>query len=138
MKLIVCTEADDGVSFFGRRVSRDTEVCKDMLDSLKEGETIWMNAYSAKLFAFCTDERIRTEEDFRKKAPGNAVCFAEGGKVLEEFSCFDEITVYRWNRRYPSDVKFDAARCRQEFRLCSVTEFAGKSHEKITKEVYRK
>ena len=138
MKLIVCTEAEHGVSFFGRRVSRDIEVCKDILDSLEAEETLWMNAYSAKLFAFCADERICVEEDFRKKAPGNAVCFAEAEEDLEELSCLEEITVYRWNRRYPSDVKFDAERCRQEFWLCSVTEFAGKSHEKITKEVYRK
>jgi hypothetical protein len=48
----------------------------------------------------------------------------------------DAVTVYRWNRHYPSDRKLDLDL--SAYKLYTNTEFAGSSHEKITKEVYVK
>ena len=42
--------------------------------------------------------------------------------------------LYRWNRRYPSDLKFDLPL--EGFTLRQRQEFAGYSHPKITEEVY--
>ena len=57
-----------------------------------------------------------------------------------EFSCKEEvlqkaerIVLYRWNRAYPADVKFTMPK---GFTLKESREFAGSSHEKITREEY--
>lgn len=47
-----------------------------------------------------------------------------------------EVVVYRWNRSYPGDFHLDLDL--NQWRLVQTTEFAGYSHEKITKEIYRK
>ena len=50
----------------------------------------------------------------------------------------DSVTIYRWNRLYPSDVKFDVDLNKNGFVLDSIYEFEGSSHEKITEEKYKK
>ena len=47
-----------------------------------------------------------------------------------------EIIVYRWNRDYPADLFLDIDL--KDWELAETAEFAGNSHEKITREVYRK
>ena len=48
----------------------------------------------------------------------------------------EKIIVFWWNRHYPSDRKFDLDL--SKWNKVSEEEFAGYSHEKITKEVYEK
>ena len=48
----------------------------------------------------------------------------------------DTLIIYRWNRLYHSDVKFDVDVKKSGYKLKSSTEFAGSSHDKITKEIY--
>ena len=48
----------------------------------------------------------------------------------------DEIILYKWNRVYPTDFYFDINL--STWNLTQVTEFKGNSHERITKEVYKK
>ncbi len=46
----------------------------------------------------------------------------------------DRLIVYRWNRHYPSDVRFPPELA--DFTLQSSTEFRGSSHDLITREEY--
>ena len=46
----------------------------------------------------------------------------------------DRLIVYRWNRHYPSDVRFPLELA--DFTLQSSTEFRGSSHDLITREEY--
>ena len=46
----------------------------------------------------------------------------------------ESVILYKWNRRYPSDTKFDLDL--NGWTLISTTDFPGSSHEKITEEVY--
>ena len=49
MHLILCIDARDGLSFCGRRLSRDSLLVAHML-MLTQGHTLWVHPYSAKLF----------------------------------------------------------------------------------------
>ena len=49
-----------------------------------------------------------------------------------------KLVIYRWNRHYPADVRWEADPAEWGFALAETTEFPGSSHETITKEVYRK
>ena len=50
----------------------------------------------------------------------------------------DRVVIYRWNRHYPSDVRWEGNPADYGFTLAEVMEFPGKSHETITTEVYVK
>ena len=138
MKWIVCIGEEGGILFHNRRISRDLEVCKDILEHLPKGQKLWMHPDSAKLFAFCEDKRIAVDAGFLQKASQGEYCFVENGAAAGDFCGVEEIIIYRWNRRYPWDVRFEETRCKKEFYLDFSTEFPGKSHEKITKEVYKR
>ena len=48
----------------------------------------------------------------------------------------EQIIVYRWNRHYPADFYFGIALETPAWTRIRTEEFAGSSHEKITKDVY--
>jgi hypothetical protein len=49
-----------------------------------------------------------------------------------------EVVIYKWNRRYPFDVKMEKLPTELGFKLESVYEFKGNAHDKITREVYKR
>ena len=60
--------------------------------------------------------------------------FIENIDIRQYSDVAEKITVYYWNRIYPSDLS-----CSIDFSKLSVvsqTEFQGNSHDKITKTVY--
>ena len=130
--MIIAVTVDDhmGMTFNKRRQSRDSAVCKDLLDSASE--KLRMNEYSAKLFE--PDERIAVSENFLDEAGANDICFVENLSVAPYVSKAEKIIIYRWNRAYPCQTYFDVDM--SAFRLTETTEFVGTSHEKITKETY--
>lgn len=132
MKLIVCLDDRNGVLFLGRRLSRDRAVCADILAQCGGGK-LWMNAYSAAMFG--ADARICVAEDFLDKAMTEDSCFVENVTV-EPYLPVSKLTVYRWNRCYPSDRKFPLEQALRGMVLQSRCEFAGSSHDVITREEY--
>jgi hypothetical protein len=132
MHLIVCVDERAGMSFGGRRQSRDRALCEDMV-ALAEGRTLWMDPRSARLFEGLGGE-IAASGEFARNAGAGECCFVEFEPVGELAERADTIVLYHWNRHYPSDLKFDVPL--ENRKLRGVTEFAGTSHEKITREVY--
>lgn len=128
MKLIVCLDDNNGMMFNKRRQSRDRVLVENVLELCK-GEKLYTNAYSAPLFPENTVEIFENIEDIE-----NAYCFAENFAVNEE--CVDEIVVYKWNRVYPADVHFNIDL--ENRNLIETVDFEGSSHEKITREIYRR
>lgn len=146
MKVIVCVDDGNGMLFNKRRQSQD-RVLRDDVQKMTAGQKLWMNAYSARQF----QEGSQTEgnvtgasesaalivaEDFLGQAGENDFCFVENEKLLPYSDRITEVVVYRWNRSYPGDFHLDLDL--KQWRLVQTTEFAGYSHEKITKEIYRK
>ena len=71
---------------------------------------------------------------FWKRRERNDFCFVENQPLLPYEAQIQEVICYRWNRRYPSDVKLDLSL--EGWNVMEETEFAGKSHERITRTVY--
>ena len=128
MKLIVCLDDNNGMMFNKRRQSRDRVLVENVLEHCK-GEKIYANEYSAKLFPENTVEMFESIEIVE-----NAYCFAEDFTVNEEY--VDEIIVYKWNRVYPTDTYFNIDL--ENWSLIESVDFEGSSHEKITREIYRR
>lgn len=129
MHLIVCVEERGGMAFLGRRLSWDSAVHSDIV-ALSEGKRIWMNAYTARKYG-CF-ENMCVAEDFMDRAGEDDLCFAE---TVQPRLPVRALTVYRWNRRYPSDLKLPPEAL-EGLRLTATKEFAGSSHERITREDY--
>ena len=146
MKVIVCVDDGNGMIFNKRRQSQD-RVLRDDVQKMTSGQKLWMNAYSARQFqeGSQTGENVTgvsetaaliVAEDFLRQAGENDFCFVENEKLLPYSDRIKEVVLYRWNRSYPGD--FHQALDLHQWRQVQTTEFAGYSHEKITKEIYRK
>lgn len=121
---IVCIDLRNGLSFNGRRISRDRIVIEDIL-SYTEGKTIWALPYSLMLFPegrvkVWNDQSIIEEDDY----------FFIELEMPDLY--FSQLVVYRWDKRYPFDEKVDLS----EYRFVIQEDLEGNSHEVITREVY--
>ena len=132
MILITCIEDSLGMAFNRRRVSRDAAVCEDILRE-SSGYAIWMDVRSKALFGDMGGN-IRAGEGFAEKAAPGEYCFLEFESPAKYERGAEKLIIYRWNRRYPSDLKFDIDL--GGWSLETSRDFAGSSHETITKEVY--
>lgn len=138
MIAIVCLEERMGMQFAGRRLSRDRVVTEN-ISKMCNGKTLWLHPASAGLFA--EEEKdgmviLHPAPDFLDLAGEGEYCFVEQPGLHQVEEQIEQLVIFWWNRRYPSDRKFDLELSKWE--KISVEEFAGYSHENITKEVYRK
>lgn len=135
MVLIVCLDDRDGMLFNHRRLSRDRAAAAEIL-RLVNGRTLWMNQYSASLFAPGSGDALCIDENFLKKAGEGDCCFVENADIKPFEEKIEEIGVCRWNRRYPADVWFPIDL--RKWRLTGIRDFIGFSHQKLTWEIYAK
>lgn len=126
MKLIICLDSKNGMMFNRRRQSRDRILIENILELCK-GETVFTNEYSAPLFPDNTAVTCENPQDIEK-----GFLFAENFTVPEDK--IEKIIVYKWNRVYPADTYFSISL--DKWVLEETVEFAGSSHEKITREIY--
>ena len=131
MQVIITVENRNGMLFNHRRVSRDQKVSERILDYCQEKD-LWMNAYSAKLFE--NNQQVRVSETFLEQK--DVICFVEDQDITPYLPEIDTIILFHWNRDYPADFFFTVDL--SEWNRIHQEEFAGKSHEKITMEVYKK
>lgn len=137
MKIIVCVDDNNGMMLNKRRQSRDSIVIQDIIAHLNGGNLL-MDPFSEKLFSNSNIDTFFISEEFLNEAEPDDYCFVENHPLSEHASHIDELIIYRWNRKYPADTYLDLDPTALGMKLISTTEFAGSSHDKITKELYRK
>ena len=129
MILAICADDKLGLSFAGRRQSKDSEIRRRLID-LSKGQ-LRMSDYSARQF----DEPVYHGADYLTNANRGDWCFVENADHETCAGQIERIVLFRWNRHYPADVFF---RFPGNWTLVDTEEFAGSSHDKITMEVYQK
>jgi len=97
-----------------------------------------MNAYSLELFQNGNTDRISSAGDFYRKAGTGEYALFENTDPAPFENLTEQFIIYRWNRRYPSDLKFSVPLAEHGWHLQLSQDFKGYSHDKITKEVYFK
>lgn len=132
MTLIVCLDNRNGMLFNKRRQSRDVCVYERILQ-ITAGNRLYVSEYSAELFQ--NQACVISENIFNETADDDFV-FAECEISSGILKSVERLIVYRWNRDYPSDVKFPYDAAMELFRKESTYEFQGNSHVRITEEVY--
>lgn len=134
MKIAVCLDDRNGMLFCGRRQSKDQYLRRELLQ-LAQPNTLWMNSFSAKQFE--EGDAIAVAEDFLERVPQGQWCFVENTDIIPYKDNIECIAIYRWNRHYPSDVKFPLEIFCDNWRLISTRSFPGYSHDEITEEIYQ-
>ena len=129
MILAVCADDRLGMSFGGRRQSKDAEVRRKLLEL--SGGNLRMSDYSARQF----EEAVHHGPDYLSGAQNGDWCFAEAPDYEDFAEKIEKIVLVRWNRHYPTDVHF---RFPGKWALVQTEDFPGSSHDTITLEVYEK
>ena len=133
MTLIVCIDDKNGMLFNCRRQSRDRILIEDLL-RMTAGAPLYIAPYSVPLFPKdCTAYTVK--DDPLADADGNGFCFIETKDPAPYAEKIDTVVLYRWNRHYPADLYFTLDMTK--FMHTETFEFAGSSHERITKEIYQ-
>ena len=129
MTLYICLDDRNGLKFNKRRQSRDAAVLEDIRSRL-----------AGNLLIEPCSEKLMAEAEIPYVLPPETAAdfFAEDVPAEEILDQTEKIVIYRWNRLYPADVRWEPDLNAMGFALRETAEFPGKSHEKITREVYEK
>ena len=128
MTVYVCLDDRDGMLFNNRRQSRDRAVLEDIRASVPDVLTV--DPFSETLIREAGIPYVLAEDAIGE----DAHFFLENRSASALVPMADTVVIYRWNRHYPADVRFDADL--SSFTLQRTEDFPGSSHETITKEVY--
>lgn len=135
MTVIVCIDDALGMLFNKRRQSRDEELRRRILSVVRQNNSkLLMNGYSAGQFE--RSENTLQDEDFLDNASKDDYCFVENTDITPYADAIDRMVIYKWNRIYPSDMKLSFMPGDNGMKLVSTYDFAGKSHERITEEIW--
>lgn len=126
MTLILWTGKNGEMLFNRRRCSRDRAVIADILTMYAPAD-ICVSAYSAPLV---DGARVISHPEEAENA-----LFLEDFPLSSALAKTEKLIVYRFDRAYPADVRLEIP---QDFTLRESVEFAGFSHDSITREVYVK
>ena len=136
MKVMVCLDDKGGMLFGNRRQSRDRVLSADVVQMARSSR-LCIDPYSMLLFEG-SEADILCDKDFLDLAADNDYCFVENRALASYVDKIDELVIYHWNRKYPTDTFFDIDVKKSGFVLVSAEDFVGYSHDKITKEIFRK
>ncbi len=127
--LYICLDDRNGLQFNHRRQSRDAAVLEDMKKSLSG--PLRIDPFSEKLIREAEIPHVLPPETARD-------CFCENIPSEALLAGCKKIVIYRWNRHYPADIAWNSDFSALGFSLTEARDFPGKSHEKITREVYER
>lgn len=130
MKIIICIDDNQGMLFNKRRQSKDVKVLEDIVSLTNE---VWIDSFSEKLFEEL-NIKVNITPMFLENADTGEFCFVENQKLLPYSDHIEQLIIYKWNRSYPSDFKLDLNL--NEWKLVEAVDFAGNSHDKITRKIY--
>lgn len=128
MIIAVCIDDENGMTFFGKRQSRDRELIKNYME-LCGGKTR-ISPFSMILFE---NVNVTIDCDLLDNAERGEYCFIENKDILPYSDRIEKFIVYKWNRCYPCDRRFVMP---EGFRLSDSSDFKGYSHDNITREIY--
>ena len=132
LTVYLCLDDRGGLLYNGRRLSRDAVLLADMAAMVPDVLTI--DPFSEKLITAAGIPYALAGESLTE----GTHFFLENRDPEALLPLAHTLVIYRWNRHYPSDVRWEGIPEDYGFMLSETAEFPGKSHEIITKEVYVK
>ena len=137
MNIIICLDDKNGIMFNKRRQSQD-RILRANIKEVVKNKTLFMNEYSYKLYKDIDDGNIKVCDDFLNNCTNDDFCLVEDKLLNNYIDKINTLTIYKWNRLYPADLYFDINLNTEHWQLINTEDFQGSSHDKITKEIYRR
>lgn len=141
MVAYIAIDDNNGMLFNNRRQSQDRLMRENLLAHCGTSK-LWITEYSKKLFLSQEDgnlpSNIMVDDDFWSKAESSDHCFVEKDNLSQWMDKLDTLVIYKWNRDYPADYFFDFSVIDDNWKRFSVNKFKGSSHDKITREVWKR
>ena len=130
MIYICCVDDYASLSFNKRRNSSDRFVIEDIIKTVGNAP-LRVDTYTAKLFRDKQVPSLTVDDDCLENAKDGEFVFVERQNPSAYLKAGDQLILYHWNRYYPSDNRLNLT----GWNALEITtgEFAGYSHEKITK-----
>ena len=135
MIVVVCLCENNGMLFNNRRQSRDKALIADLSNIC--GGALFISDFSASLLEESDISCIEASNPLEAAGAADYV-FIENMHLSGYDNKIEEMIIYKWNRRYPADFYLDVLPKDLNLNLKESIEFAGNSHEKITRERYTK
>ena len=134
MTVIVCLSDGGGMMFNKRRQSRDSVVIENLEELVGDG-VVFISDFSINLFSDSALSVIAVSDPL-SAADGVDFVFIEDRGAKDFMSKIKRLVIYRWNKSYPADFKFDVEPVSSGMKLSQSVDLKGKSHEKITREIW--
>lgn len=129
----MCLDDKNGMLFNKRRQSSDSVLRQKVLEIIGDNK-LFMSEYTKKQFTE-QNKNIVVDDNFLNLADIGDYAFIENADIKDKINYVEKILIFRWNRVYPSDVKFDTELLKS-FKIVNSFDFKGNSHDKIGVEVY--
>ncbi|MDO5402365.1 MAG: ribonuclease Z [Eubacteriales bacterium] len=141
MIIIVCADKQFGTMFNHRRQTSDAAVVSDIyhiIEHEKGDSRLYMNSYSYALFSWENKftNRIIVDDMFLDRCGDSDFCFVEAQINEDIFEKAEKVILYRWNKIYPADCKIETFFLKTSYIINETSQFSGKSHDLITREIY--
>lgn len=137
MNIIICLDNKNGMFFFNKRQSQD-KIVRESIKNLVSDKLLFMNEYSYNLYKDIDCGNIKVCSNFLDECNDNDFCLVENSLLNDYINKIETLTIYKWNRDYPATLFFDIDLNNSNWKLINSEDFKGSSHEKITKETYRR
>lgn len=137
MIIMAAIDNAGGMLFNHRRVSMD-RVLREKIVEISGGSVLRMDGYSARQFREGLPPNAVVSETFLDEAGDGDFCFVEDRETAAYRDKIEKICLFKWNRDYPSDFKFDICPEQEGMRLAETEDFPGYSHDDITMEVWNR
>lgn len=134
LKVFVCLDNHSGITFHGKRQSKDV-IVREVMRIMAQDSPVFMSKYSKEQFEEDEErESVCVYKDI-SKIPNNAYCFVESKTDFDAVAeKAREIIVFNWNRRYPSD---ETVLVPNQYVLTNTYTLIGNSHDLITVQKYK-
>ncbi|MDO4500511.1 MAG: hypothetical protein Q4B60_04480 [Erysipelotrichaceae bacterium] len=131
MKLIICLDDNNGMSFNKRRQTRDIKMREHLYKKLN-GNRLLISPYSEKLYSGY--ENVLVSDNYLEIAQENDYILSEIDDITDILDKCEGLIVYYWHRSYPSDFKVSIP---NSFKIINSEDFSGKSHNQISYVEYK-
>ncbi len=136
MTIIICIDERLGISFGGKRQSKDRVLTRDIV-SVARGHRLLIGEYSVSIFKEADisfdENNIFVSDRPEKDAKSEDFLFLERGFYEDIILSASSLIIYSWGRHYPSDVQLKRDCIDDHFELFEEYNFEGKSHKNLTR-----
>ena len=129
LKKIYVVDKNFGMLFNKRRQSKDSVLIEDIVKKVQASNgSLWLSDYSKELFEG-KDIPMKNILELNNNAEEEDFLFIEDVDV-ENFTEEVEFHIYKWDKVYPADKKFEFP-LPSSYEIKEETTFVGSSHENI-------